>query len=160
MTEPRRPHAGGYGNIYTPHAGSMIIQVQRESGLANRTIVLSQRQVRLLRLALHLGGALLVLGTTSWLFLASQAARVPSLTRRVTALQHDVRRLDTLQTALTALERRFRHVQQMLGAPAPVTQPASNPLPTQLAPAGKDAPPTPPPPPRSAGEAGDPHPRR
>ena len=120
MTEPRRPHAGGYGNIYTPHAGSMIIQVQRESGLANRTIILSQRQVRRLRLALFLGGALLAIGSTSWLFLASQAARVPSLTRRVTALQHDVRRLDTLQTALNTLERRLRHVQHMLGAPAPL----------------------------------------
>ena len=40
----------GYGNIYTPHAGSMIIQVQRETGLANRTIVISERQVALLRI--------------------------------------------------------------------------------------------------------------
>ena len=40
----------GYGNIYTPHAGSMIIQVQRETGLANRTIVISERQVALVRI--------------------------------------------------------------------------------------------------------------
>ena len=143
MTEPRRPHAGGYGNIYTPHAGSMIIQVQRESGLANRTIILSQRQVRRLRLALYTGGALLVIGSTSWLFLASQAARVPSLTRRVTALQHDVRRLDTLQTALNALERRFQHVQHMLAAPAPLRHSAHNALATEPAPAGEDAAPPP-----------------
>ncbi len=119
MTDPRRPRAEGYGNIYTPHAGSMIIQVQRESGLANRTIILSQGQVRLLRLALSLGGVLLVIGSASWVLLASQAARVPSLTRRVTALQHYVRRLDTLQTALSTLERRFQHVQHMLGAAPP-----------------------------------------
>ena len=155
MTEPRRADARGYGNIYTPHAGSMIIQVQRESGLANRTSILSQRQVRWLRLALYLGGALLVIGSTSWLFLASQAARVPSLTRRVTALQHDVRRLDTLQTALSALERRFRHVQQMLGAP--LRHSAHSALPTEPAPASKDAAP---PPLGPAGEGGDLHPHR
>ena len=119
MTNPGTPRAGGYGNIYTPHAGSMIIQVQRESGLANRTIVLSQRQVRLLRVALCMAGALLVVGSASWVFLAAQAARVPFLTHRVTTLQHDVRRLDTLQVALTALERRFQHVQHMLGASGP-----------------------------------------
>ena len=48
MTDPNTKHKG-YGNIYTPHAGSMIIQVQREGGLANRTIVLSPRRVRLRR---------------------------------------------------------------------------------------------------------------
>ncbi len=116
MSELPRPNAGGYGNIYTPRAGSMIIQVQRESGLANRTIILSQRQVRMLHLALYLGAVLLVVGGMSWVFLASQAARVPLLTRRVTTLQHDVRRLDTLQAALHTLERRFQHVQLMLGA--------------------------------------------
>ena len=53
MTTPEREKdAGrrGYGNIYTPHAGAMIIHVQRESGLANRMIILSPRQVRLLRI--------------------------------------------------------------------------------------------------------------
>ena len=37
---PNQAPALSYGNIYTPHAGSMIIQVQRESGLQSRTIVL------------------------------------------------------------------------------------------------------------------------
>ena len=45
----RGPTGQGYGNIYTPHAGSMIIQVQREHGLANRQIVLTERQVKLLK---------------------------------------------------------------------------------------------------------------
>lgn len=109
----------GYGNIYTPHAGSMIIQVQRESGLANRTIILTQRQVRLLRRGAYAAGTILAIVVLSWFFLASQAARVPALTRRVQTLQHDVTRLDTLQAALTALESRFQQVQHMLGASTP-----------------------------------------
>lgn len=118
--EPTQESAGrGYGNIYTPHAGSMIIHVQRESGLANRTIVLTQRQVRLFRRGAYAAAIVLALILTSWLFLATQAARVPLLTRRVKSLQHDVSRLDTLQSALTSLEARFAQVQQMLGATAP-----------------------------------------
>jgi murein DD-endopeptidase MepM/ murein hydrolase activator NlpD len=111
--------ARGYGNIYTPHAGSMVIQVHRESGLANRTIILTQRQVRLLRRGLKVGGVLLTIGVLSWLFLAMQAARVPVLNRRVQILQRDQHRVDTLQTALLELERRFHQVQRMLGASAP-----------------------------------------
>jgi len=118
--EPSEKQSGrGYGNIYTPHAGSMIIQVQRESGLANRTIILTQRQVRLLRTGAYAAGSTLVIVVLSWFFLATQAARVPGLTRRVQTLQHDVTRLDTLQTALTALEGRFQQVQHMLGASTP-----------------------------------------
>jgi len=118
--EPSEKLSGrGYGNIYTPHAGSMIIQVQRESGLANRTIILTQRQVRLLRTGAYAAGTTLVIVVLSWFFLATQAARVPGLTRRVQTLQRDVTRLDTLQTALTALESRFQQVQHMLGASPP-----------------------------------------
>jgi murein DD-endopeptidase MepM/ murein hydrolase activator NlpD len=116
--EPKEssPPASGYGNIYTPHAGSMIIQVQRESTLANRTIVLSQQQVRLVRAGLYAGAAAIIVGLVSWVFLATQAARVPALTRRLALLQHDARRIDTLQVALRELEGRFQQVQRMLGA--------------------------------------------
>jgi len=117
----------GYGNIYTPHAGSMIIQVQRESGLANRTIILTQRQVRLLRRGAYALGTLLAIVVLSWFFLATQAARVPGLTHRVQTLQHDVTRLDTLQAALTALEGRFQQVQHMLGATTPTATSAAAP---------------------------------
>lgn len=127
MSEPAREQhheesaeaARGYGNIYTPHAGSMVIHVHRESGLANRTIVLTQRQVQMLRRGLTVGGVLLAIGALSWFFLAAQAARVPLLTKRVATLQRDVERVDTLQTALVELERRFSQVQRMLGASAP-----------------------------------------
>ena len=120
--EPSEKLSGrGYGNIYTPHAGSMIIQVQRESGLANRTIILTQRQVRLLRRGAYAAGSILAIVVLSWFFLATQAARVPGLTRRVQTLQHDVTRLDTLQATVTALESRFQQVQHMLGASTPQT---------------------------------------
>ena len=121
MTDPTHSRTQGYGNIYTPHAGSMIIQVQRESGLANRTIILTQRQVRLLRLALYVGGALLTIGTVSWVYLAAQAARVPFLTSRVASLTKEVKQLDTLQARLAEMDRRFLQVQTMMGASGPVS---------------------------------------
>ena len=121
MTDPTHSRSQGYGNIYTPHAGSMIIQVQRESGLANRTIIFTQRQVRLLRLALYIGGALLTVGSISWVYLAAQAARVPFLTTRVAGLTKEVKQLDTLQVRLAEMERRFLQVQQMMGATGPTT---------------------------------------
>jgi murein DD-endopeptidase MepM/ murein hydrolase activator NlpD len=120
MTDPTQPRSQGYGNIYTPHAGSMVIQVQPESGLANRTIILSQRQVRLLRVGLYVGGILLAVGSTSWVYLAAQAARVPFLTGRVASLTKEVKQLDTLQFRLQEMERRFLQVQQMMGASSPV----------------------------------------
>jgi murein DD-endopeptidase MepM/ murein hydrolase activator NlpD len=120
MTDPTS-RSQGYGNIYTPHAGSMIIQVQRESGLANRTIILTQRQVRLLRVALYVGAALLTIGSISWVYLAAQAARVPFLTNRVAGLTKEVKQLDTLQVRLAEMERRFNQVQQMMGATTPIT---------------------------------------
>jgi len=106
----------GYGNIYTPHAGAMIIHVQRESGLANRTLILTQRQVRLFRMGAIVLGSLITIGAVSWFFLSAQAARVPYLTRRVSQLQHDVSRLDTLQHSLNELDARFQQVQHMMGS--------------------------------------------
>jgi len=105
----------GYGNIYTPHAGAMIIHVQRESGLANRTIIFTQRQVRLFRISAIVLGTVIAFGSVSWFFLAAQAARVPLLTRRVERLQHDVARVDTLQRSLNELASRFQQVQHMMG---------------------------------------------
>lgn len=130
MSNPPPEKSSGYGNIYTPHAGSMIIHVQRESGLANRTIVLSQRQVRLLRRGSYAAAVLLVVGALSWFYLASQAARVPLLTHRIQKLQHDVRRLDTLQVALATLEDRFQQVQKMLGATPGAAIPSDKPAAT------------------------------
>jgi hypothetical protein len=120
MTKPGEEKEGsgrGYGNIYTPHAGAMIIHVQRESGLANRTIILSTRKVRFLRIGAIVAGILLLFGMSTWFYLATQAARVPYLTRRLATLERDVQQLDTLKRALAEVEGRFQQVQRMMGAP-------------------------------------------
>jgi murein DD-endopeptidase MepM/ murein hydrolase activator NlpD len=127
MTKPEEGGEGGgrgYGNIYTPHAGAMIIHVQRESGLANRTIILSTRKVRFLRIAAIVGGAMLLVGVVSWFYLAAQAARVPYLSHRVSTLERDVQQLDTLKRALAEVEGRFQQVQRMLGASGSAPAPA------------------------------------
>lgn len=114
----------GYGNIYTPHAGSMIIQVQRETGLANRTIVISERQVALVRVLgsrIGLGVAAVFLAT--WLLFAVQSVRVPLLSGRIAELERDNRRIDSLQVALSRMHGRYEQVRQMLaaGGSAPAT---------------------------------------
>lgn len=121
----------GYGNIYTPHAGSMIIQVQREAGLANRTIIISERQVALLRILgsrIGLVGATLFFGT--WLLFAAQTVRVPLLTGRIEALERDNRRIDSLQVALSRMHGRYEQVHKMLvavGGAAPRAEQATAP---------------------------------
>jgi hypothetical protein len=107
----------GYGNIYTPHAGSMIIQVERESGLASRTIVLSTRQVRLLRICTSRAGRIAIAVLLAiFTGIAIEAARVPTLTRELATFEHTATRLDTLQRSLAALQARYDQVQRMLGA--------------------------------------------
>ncbi len=124
----------GYGNIYTPHAGAMIIHVQRESGLANRTIIFSQRQVRLFRAGAIVLASLIAVGAVSWVFLAAQAARVPLLTQRVAKLQHDVARVDTLQHSLNELAARFQQVQHMMGgSTTPILSTTPTPSTTSIA---------------------------
>ena len=134
---------GGYGNIYTPHAGSMIIHVQREGGLANRTLVLTPRQVRLLRWLMSRRGVMLGLAIgASWAFFAMQAARVPLLNSRIRRMEHTTARLDTLERALGEMQRRYDQVQHMLGATTPGVAPAATtpPAPPAGAPAtGTDA---------------------
>jgi hypothetical protein len=132
VTSPQRspaPAPLGYGNIYTPHAGSMIIQVQRESGLANRTIILGQRQVRLLRLLWSPLGRLLVgVLAISWILFAIESARVPALRARVAELEGNTVRLDSLQVALSRMHVRYEQVRNLmsLSAPGSSTRPASN----------------------------------
>jgi hypothetical protein len=109
----------GYGNIYTPHAGSMIIQVQRESGLQSRTIVLSPRQVRVLRLLTSRTGKVVTAAVITLIaVLAVQAARVPSLTFQISRMQHTAQRLDTLEHSLAQLQKRYDQVRTMMGVDA------------------------------------------
>ena len=119
MTTPQPKDQRGYGNIYTPHAGSMIIQVQREGGLANRTIILGTSQVRILRFFMsRLGRLVLGLLVVSWIFFGVQSTRVPILTSRIRDMERDAHRLDTLQRTLTQLQRQYDQVQAMFGAGA------------------------------------------
>ena len=117
MSKKEKASKRGYGNIYTPHAGSMIIEVQRESGLANRTIVLSERKVRLLRiLSSRLGLTLVVAIAGSWIYFAIQATRVQLLSQQLATMHRDARRLDTLEVTLAQLQQRYHQVTRMLGA--------------------------------------------
>jgi hypothetical protein len=134
----------GYGNIYTPHAGSMIIQVQRETGLANRTIVISERQVALVRVLgsrVGLGVAAVFLAT--WLLFAVQSVRVPLLSGRIAELERDNRRIDSLQVALSRMHGRYEQVRQMLaaggGTPATTIAAATRPNAPNEAPVPADA---------------------
>jgi hypothetical protein len=126
----------GYGNIYTPHAGSMIIQVQRETGLANRTIVISERQVALLRvLGSRLGLIAATVFLVTWLLFAVQSVRVPVLSGRIAELERDNRRIDSLQVALSRMHGRYEQVRQMLaiaGVPSAKSDPPS--VPTRAVP--------------------------
>ena len=114
---PYDPQPHGYGNIYTPKAGQMIIHVQRETGFASRTIVLSERQVRLLRYVLSRTGLMiLAIAIVSWIVLAIQAARVPVLTQRISELERTTKRLDSLSAAVSRANLSYAQVQRMLGA--------------------------------------------
>lgn len=117
MSQDNAARDRGYGNIYTPHAGSMVIHVQREGGLANRTLILSERKVRLLRLATSRAGVLSAIALAiTFLFLAIQAVRVPILTHRIARMESDRARMDTLQRTLQQLQYRYEQVQNMLGS--------------------------------------------
>jgi murein DD-endopeptidase MepM/ murein hydrolase activator NlpD len=95
----------------------MIIQVQREGGLANRTIILGTRQVKLLRFFMSRAGRV-VLGllAASWAFFGVQSVRVPALTAEIHKMEKDALRLDTLTRTLVQLQRQYDQVQLMLGA--------------------------------------------
>ena len=119
----------GYGNIYTPHAGSMIIQVQRETGLANRTIIISERQVALLRvLGSRIGAIAATVFLVTWLLFAMQSVRVPGLSGRIAELERDNRRIDSLQIALSRMHGRYEQVRQMLAVSGGVSVKADTPI--------------------------------
>ena len=115
----RREPAQGYGNIYTPHAGSMIIQVQREHGLQNRTIVLTPGQVRLLKsfaTRKWIVVAFVFLATWSWL-VVDRAQEV--LAGRSNSALAERARVDSLARQLSELQGRYDQVSRMLGATPP-----------------------------------------
>jgi hypothetical protein len=118
VTNPDREDTGReHGNVFGRGSGNMFIHVQRESGLAHRTLVLRPWQVQALRLVASKWFAVVFSATlVSWGYFAVQTARVPFLTRRITRLERDAAKIDTLQATLEQLQRRYDQVQQMLSA--------------------------------------------
>ncbi len=116
---PETAERNEHGDVFARDMGAMIVHVQRESGLAHRTFVLSEWQVKALSVARH-RGVRVVIGVVllSWGYLAIEAARVPLLTTRIARMEQDALRLDTLQQALTELQARYEQVQTMLSRPA------------------------------------------
>jgi len=93
--------------IVVPHGGR---------DLSTRSFEISYRRLRIV------GGLLLaaVLGwlamAVSWVWVASQAARVPMLQREIGQLEQDRARVVQLADALHRLEAQYEQVRQMLGA--------------------------------------------
>jgi hypothetical protein len=130
-----------YGNIYTPHAGSMIIHVQRESGLQSRMIVLGPRRVRLLRFLTSRNGKIAVAcGVAIMTLVTVEAARVPALMRRVSRMEHTAARLDSLERSLGQLQRRYDQVRVMMGADSNAALQSARLFPRALTPMPTSAP--------------------
>ncbi len=114
----RQSRTHGHGNVFSRDSGSMLIHMQRESGLAHQTLTLRPWQVQVLRIVTSRWFFLVLsIVALSWLYLAMQTARVPLLTTRISHLEQDARRLDTLQVRLTQLQARYDQVQKMLSTP-------------------------------------------
>ena len=131
----RGPTGEGYGNIYTPHAGSMIIQVQREHGLANRQIILTERQVKLLKsLATRKWLVVGVFMVATWAWLVVDRAQ-EMIARRGNSAVAERMRVDALARQLGELQERYDQVSKMLGSTpgtasaVPVAAPADLPMP-------------------------------
>ena len=98
----------------------MLIHVQRQTGLAHRTLVLRPWQVQLLRVVVSRWAiAIVILAFAIWGYFAIQAARVPLHTKRLNHLEEDARRIDTLQQTLATLQSRYDQVQKMLSTTTP-----------------------------------------
>lgn len=115
----KQPRAQRHGNIFSADSGSMYVHVQRENGLAHHTMVLRPWQVQALRVLTSRWFLIaLAVGLASWGYFAVQSARVPLLQWRITRLEHDAERIDSLEKTLTQLQSRYEQVQRMLSAPA------------------------------------------
>jgi hypothetical protein len=127
MTVPdRETSTHEHGNVFGRGWGNMFIHVQRENGLAHRTLVLRPWQVQALRLVVSKWfAAVLTIALLSWGYFAVQTARLPFLIRRISHLEGDAAKMDTLQATLEQLQRRYDQVQQMLSASARTPSPAS-----------------------------------
>ena len=96
--------------IVVPHGGR---------DLSTRSFEISYRRLRVVGTLLLV--ALLVWAgmALSWLWVASQAARVPGLERQIGMLEQEQARVVQLADALRRLEAQYQQVRQILGADRP-----------------------------------------
>lgn len=123
-----RRGSGARGRLLDGGGGALYVHLQAENGVSHRTVVLSPRRVRTLRVLFSWWGASLVLALAgSWVYFAVQSIRVPILTQRVADLRSELARVDTLGARLKDLQQRYDQVQRMLGVvPADSAAPDSN----------------------------------
>jgi len=113
----RGPPRSGDADGPARDTGALFVHLQSESGVGHRTIVVSARRARILRALWSAWGVALVLAVGgSWVYFASQSARVPVLTRRVAELEAEGLRIDTLEARLRSLQQQYDQVTRMLGA--------------------------------------------
>lgn len=92
-----------------------VILVTRDRDLSTRSYELTDRQIRRWKTIAIVAGTLLVVMAGSWLWLAGQAARVPSLRSEVRELRRDRARAVELETSLKRMEADYAKVRAMLG---------------------------------------------
>ena len=93
--------------IVVPHGGR---------DLSTRSFEISYRRLRTVGVLLLIAMVVWLGMALSWVWVASQAARVPALQREIGALQREQARVVQLADALRRLEAQYQQVRQMLGA--------------------------------------------
>jgi murein DD-endopeptidase MepM/ murein hydrolase activator NlpD len=96
--------------IVVPHGGR---------DLSTRSFEVSYRRLRLAVLVASLALVAFVGMAISWMYVASQAARVPGLKREIVQLEAESERVGQLAAALRQLEVQYNQVRDMLGANRP-----------------------------------------
>ena len=93
--------------IVVPHGGR---------DLSTRSFEISYRRLRIVGVLLLVAVVAWFGMAISWVWVASQAARVPALQREIGTLEQQQARVVQLADALRRLEAQYEQVRQMLGA--------------------------------------------
>ena len=93
--------------IVVPHGGR---------DLSTRSFEISYRRLRVVGVLLLVAVLAWVGMALSWVWVASQAARVPGLERQIGTLEQEQARVVQLADALRRLEAQYQQVREMLGA--------------------------------------------
>jgi hypothetical protein len=96
--------------IVVPHGGR---------DLSTRSFEISYRRLRVVGVLLLVAVLAWAGMALSWVWVASQAARVPGLQRQIGTLEQEQARVVQLADALRRLEAQYEQVRQMLGADQP-----------------------------------------